>query len=248
MASLLVDIGNSRLKWAVASDAGELRVGPAFPSSAAGLEEHLECHWGGLEAPDAVHVANVAGAATAGRLAAWVARQWRLPVHCVRSQAVGYGVTNGYLEPERLGVDRWVGLVALRRDYPLPACLVDCGTALTLDVLDAAGRHLGGLIAPGPALMRRALFQETQGVRPGGEPALDILGRDTASGVAGGIMAACAGLVEKTLAGLAFDRPPTLVLAGGGAAALASALSPLCRLAPDVVLRGLFIIATTEST
>ena len=237
---LLVDIGNSRVKWAVAEH-GELKVGAAFPSDAAEFGKSLDRLWRDMGAPRAAHASNVAGDAMADRLAEWVARRWNLPVRFARSEARAHGVINGYRQPERLGVDRWMGLIALRHDYALPACLVDCGTALTLDVLDETGRHLGGLIAPGPALMRRALLRETQGVRPEGTAAGGPLGLDTA---------ACAGLVEKTLSELApaLDRAPTLVLSGGDGGLLGQALPIPYRLAPDLVLRGLLIIATTEST
>lgn len=248
---LLVDVGNSRVKWAWAGEDGGFRAGPAFPSAAMGLEAGLDRHWGSLDAPAAVYASNVAGAEAAERIIAWVAHRWHSPVYFVRSEAQGYGVVNGYEQPECLGVDRWVGLIALRHGYALPACLVDCGTALTLDLLDEDGRHLGGLIAPGPALMKRALFQETWGVRPEGAARAGLLGRDTAACVDGGVMRACAGLVEKTLGEpvlSSLSRPPTLVLSGGDGEILGQSLGLPYRLAPDLVLLGLLIIATTEPT
>lgn len=244
---LLVDIGNSRVKWAVAEDGG-WRVGTPFPSAPATLADQLDRHWLALTPPGALYVANVAGAGIAGTLGAWVARHWRVPVHFARAEAQAQGVTNGYQRPEQLGVDRWVGLLALRREYPLPAALVDCGTALTFDLLDGDGRHLGGLIAPGPATMRRVLLRETHGVREVERQTPGFLGRDTAAGVAGGVIRACAGLVEKSLveaAGLV-GGVPILVLAGGDAAELGRCLAIPYRLAPDLVLRGLSILAESD--
>jgi type III pantothenate kinase len=246
-ALLLVDIGNSRVKWGRAC--GEkMTVGEAFPSQPDGLEPCLDRHWGRLAAPRAVYASSVGATEAAARLSAWVARRWAVPLRFAAAEARGYGVVNGYQRPAQLGVDRWLGLVALRSDYGLPSCLVDCGTALTLDALDAEGRHLGGLIAPGLALMKRALFRETQGIREEEGIAASLgLGRDTASCVESGVLLACAGLVEKAYGELTgrLGVPPVLALSGGGGAALGHALAVPYRLAPDLVLRGLLLSAAT---
>jgi type III pantothenate kinase len=245
---LLVDIGNSRVKWAWAE--GESWVsGLPFPSERSGLERELDRHWGGLAGPAAVQVSNVLGSEFANVLAAWVARRWGCPIHYARSLAEGYGVVNGYARPERLGVDRWVALVGLRQMSGLPACVADCGTALTFDVLDGTGRHRGGLIAPGLGLMRRALALETHGVPAVEGEARDFPGRDTAAGVSGGVLLAGAGLIEKALRNTEalLGSRPILVLTGGDAETLGRCLAVPYRPAPELVLRGLLTIAETEA-
>lgn len=246
---LLVDIGNSRVKWATARD-GQRWTGTPFASAADGLAERLEQHWSGLETPGAVLASNVAGPAAAAVLAGWIERHWGVPLRFAASQAEGHGVANGYRNPEQLGVDRWLGLIALRRETASPALLADCGTALTLDLLDAAGQHRGGLIAPGLAPMRRALLAETQGVRLDGAGTAAGLGQDTAGGVAGGTLWAAAGLIEKAWRETARElgAEPTLVLSGGDAATLGHALGIPYRLVPDMVLGGLFILAEADPT
>ena len=88
--TLLVDIGNTRVKWAWAED-GDILAGEAFPSEANGLAECLDRSWGKLRAPCAVYASNVAGAEIAGRLAAWIARHWDVPVRFAKSEAFGHG-------------------------------------------------------------------------------------------------------------------------------------------------------------
>ena len=246
---LLADIGNSRVKWASARE-GKLWPGAPFASEPGGLAERLEQHWGALETPGAVLASNVAGPGTAAVLADWVGQRWGVPLRFAASQAEGHGVVNGYQDAARLGVDRWLGLVALRQEIPLPACIADCGTALTLDLLDAAGQHRGGLIAPGLAPMRRALLAETQGVRPESAGTAVGLGQDTASCVAGGTLWAAAGLIEKAWreAARELGAEPALVLSGGDGATLGHALGIPYRLVPDMVLRGLFILAEADPT
>lgn len=245
---VLVDMGNSRVKWA-REEEGRLTVGPPFPSDSAALVGQLDFHWGTLEAPRAVHAVNVAGAEMAAALARWVSARWGVPVHFARAEAESCGVTNGYRQPETLGVDRWIGLIGLWRHYGLPACLADCGTALTFDVLDAEGRHLGGLIAPGLALMKRALLQETSGIRVVEAETSGFLGRDTAAGVESGVRHACAGLLEKSLVEAAklLGRTPALVLCGGDGESIGRCLGVPHRVDADLVLRGLLTLADNES-
>jgi type III pantothenate kinase len=244
---VLADIGNSRVKWGRA-ERGVLSLGAAFATDVAALAGNLDLRWGALEAPEAVYVSNVAGAEVAARLAAWVATRWSVPVHFARAEAQRCGVTNGYENPEQLGVDRWVGLIALKRCYDLPACLVDCGTALTFDVLDGEGRHLGGLIAPGPALMKRTLLRNTQGVAEVDGRFDGWLGRNTAAGVAGGVLAACAGLVERAVSESAerLGRMPAVAVTGGDGESLGQWLGLPYRHDGELILKGLLTLAENE--
>jgi type III pantothenate kinase len=245
---VLVDIGNSRVKWGRAEGAA-LLPGAAFPTDTAALGTRLDPLWGGLEPPDAVYVSNVAGAEIAAELSAWVDSAWGVPVRFAKAEAAACGVVNGYEQPSQLGVDRWVGLIALKRYYALPTCLVDCGTALTLDVLDAEGVHLGGLIAPGPALMKRALLRGTRGIAHLEGEGGAGLGRNTAAGVAGGVLHAAAGLVEKALRETAerLGRVPSLVLTGGDGEALGRCLAVPYRFDADLILKGLLTLAENDS-
>jgi type III pantothenate kinase len=245
--AIIVDIGNTRVKWAWI-ERGALKVGEPFSSRAETLKPHLDARWGSIARPDLVYVSNVAGSALGLKLADWIAARWRAELRLVRPTESGFGVTNGYERPDRLGVDRWVGLIALRRYFPGPACLADCGTALTLDALDAEGRHLGGVIAPGPALMKKSLAIETSAIREFDGGGFGALGRNTAEAVANGVAGACVGLVEKTVSELSarLGCAPCLVITGGGGSQLAAQLAIPSRLDPHLVLKGLLTIVETE--
>jgi len=239
---LLVDIGNSRVKWAFWR-AGELHPGMPFPSDSQGLSGRLTQSWTALTPPAAVYAANVAGPCVEDTLQEWVERHWGLPVRFARTEAEGDGVINGYRQPERLGVDRWLALVGLRRHYPLPACVVDCGTAITLDYLDAEGRHQGGLIAPGLQSMRSVLASNTHrlGSIDDATTVNSRLARDTNEGIQSGCLRACAGLIETVVKDLRQreDDRLHLVMTGGDAAIIGQLLGSSYHQDEHLVLRGL---------
>ena len=247
-ARLLVDIGNSRLKWAW-SFGTELEAGPAFSSDITTLADDLKRFWGDRPSPPAeVYLANVAGADRAAVLSDWVLAQWGLVPRLVRPETHRYGVVNGYDQPQQQGVDRWVALVGLQAYYGGPACVVDCGTAITLDMLDEKGRHHGGLIAPGHQTMIRALLTQTAGIALTARAAgAELLGRSTTAAVASGVSLACAGLIEKAVARLNGNGSPLkLVLTGGDAVAIGCHLSIPFLQDELLVLKGLLTIADSD--
>jgi type III pantothenate kinase len=241
---LLVDIGNSRIKWGLGKNA-RVDAGRPFASDATALTGEFDRFWGDLPAPSSVVACRVADAEIGQRLREWVERHWGLTIRFVQPESQAYGVVNGYDTPEKLGVDRWVALVAVRKFYPLPACVADCGTAITVDALDSEGRHLGGVIAPGLTLMRQSLIQRVPALSLAAGDYHGLLARNTAAAMLSGARQAGAGLIERTVreTGRLLGCDPHLVLSGGDAQTLAVELSVPYVLAPELVLQGLLIIA-----
>jgi len=223
-AVLLVDLGNTNLKWAswTAAALGPVRSAPHREKSASDLLD--EC-WSALPTPERVLVANVAGPALAEALDEWASAHWHRAPEPIRSAATLLGVTNGYREPGQLGIDRLLAMAAAHRRLGAAVCVVDCGTAITIDAVAATGHHLGGLILPGFAMMRQAIEQGTAIPRTGASAALELLARDTATAVESGPVYAVAALIERVMARLGSDGSvPALVLTGSGAARLAPVL------------------------
>ena len=146
--TLLVDLGNSRLKWAWL-EAGLPGKAAALSHRAQELDRQLDAGWGAMPVPARVLLSSVAASQRTEQFRAWVRGRWGLQVEQVFSRARALGVTNAYANPRHLGVDRWLALVAVRRRFPGPACIVDCGSAITIDGLaDPAGAiGYGGLYA-----------------------------------------------------------------------------------------------------
>ena len=157
---LLLDIGNTRIKWAW------LRDGQLFPCPVVTHNRQIsavaEQHFSQLQVPSKVIIASGLEAHLEDELESWVAQHWSCPVEFLRTPQHALGVTNAYKEPKNLGIDRWVNLVACHHLLEGAACIVDCGTAVTVDAIDASGRHLGGCILPGLSMMRESLNQAGQ--------------------------------------------------------------------------------------
>src|SRR5436190_10115346 len=138
---------------------------------------------------------NVAGAAVAAELER-ACKERGLALTVVRSQAEQLGVANGYRDPAQLGSDRWAALIAANRVGPGHKLVVNAGTALTIDALTAEGRFLGGVIVPGPALMRHSLDRGTAGLRLT-EGACAEFPQSTPDAITSGAIQACSGAVER---------------------------------------------------
>lgn len=242
---LLVDSGNTRLKWAILS-AGKLTSGVPLVTAGELAETELEQRWGMLAPPNRVWIANVAGQAVGEALRTWIRARWQIEPRWVFPQASGFGIVNGYRWPETLGVDRWLALIAARNRYSVPACIADCGTALTLDVVDESGRHLGGLICPGLKLMAEVLEQKTAGIRlEAWQGQAEVVGDHTMAAVHLGARQAALGLIERTFCRLRKVYPKLcLILTGGDAAELIPELEVPALLAPDLVLEGLAVVSS----
>lgn len=251
MTMLLVDLGNSRLKWAL-SRSGEVREPQALVHEGEFSAGLFDCAWANVVPPTRLVLANVAGANAADALQAWVCERWGLRAEFVVATRSACGVVNGYTEPARLGIDRWAAMVAAHHRYDESVIVVDCGTAITVDAIAADGHHLGGLIAPGCMLMRHALDAGTVGVGPTahrGVAALN-LGADSQSGVASGVLHGALGFIERALATArrALHGVPQAVITGGDAAVLAPFLAVPYAHEPELVLAGLALLAEARDS
>jgi type III pantothenate kinase len=189
-------------------------------------------------------VANVAGAEVAEALAAWSEQAWSLSPWFATTQAVGFGVTNAYEAPQRLGVDRWVAMVAARTLTHDPCCVIDCGTATTVDALSDTGKHLGGVILPGSRLMRESLYRNTRQI-PGEAGEATLFGHDTQFGVWGGTTYAVAAAIDRITTEMerAMKVAARRILTGGDVGNICRYLQGNYRIEPDLNFTGLRVVA-----
>lgn len=243
---LLLDLGNTRLKWALEDHGRWHAQGAAAWTEDLAL---LAATWQTLPVPVAAFGASVVDAEREHAAAAQVRALFGLEVTWLRTPAMACGVRNAYPEPGRLGVDRFLAMVAARAAGAGDCVLIGVGTALTLDALAADGRHLGGLIAPGPRLMQQALLGATAQVRPRGDGVLVDAADNTSDAVVSGCWHAAAALVERFVARMAprFGEAPTVRLDGGDAAGLVPLLGLPASMVEHGVLHGLAVWAQAQS-
>ncbi len=246
MNVLLIDIGNTRIKWA-RFDGKQVGRQHAAAYSGWGGEDYARRVIGSGRAIERILVVSVAGA-RANRSLTLGARRARAPApEFVISQRRAGGVTNGYLEPWRLGVDRFVAAIGAHHVAEGKAvCVVGVGTAMTIDLVDAKGRHQGGAIIPAPTLMVDSLLNNTDGIRRraqgGARGGSSLFGRSTRAALVQGSRYAAAALIDRAVdeaRALVRSRPLLLMLTGGGAPTIQPLVWSKCVSVPDLVLRGL---------
>ncbi len=245
MSWLAIDIGNTRMKWALVQGTG----------AAANWLAHGHCeledvsslsrtHWRRFTAPDRIIASNVAGETLRRRVEEEVTR-WGIEIEWISAQDAQCGVVNGYEKPTLLGADRWAALIAARQRVPAKPCLIiTVGTAVTIDSMDASGKFLGGLILPGFRLMLDALESGTAGLRvPPGE--YEAFPTNTSNALMSGGLHALAGAAERMVAQLAdhCQEAPQVLLAGGAAVKLAPFLNFPFASVDNLVLEGMCFIA-----
>lgn len=198
---LLLDCGNTRIKWAFLEDGAIAERGAVTHR---GIERSV---WTGAlprhAEPVRILAANVAGTTVAAALDEWASQSFAGNVEYVRSARRAGGITNSYADPALLGVDRWLGMIGVRSRCEQPFLLAAAGTAFTIDLVDAAGVHQGGMIAPGRSLMIETLKQKTGNIASAAsaaEPVLDgMFGLNTSAAIESGAVQALAGLLGRAV-------------------------------------------------
>ena len=229
---LLLDAGNTRLKWAVVEDGKWRESGSAPYADLSALSRVL--------APDLeCHIASVARAQHENQLGALLEPHSITPTWLSAEAQFG-DVFNAYSNPQQLGVDRWMGLIAARQRSHKATLVVSVGTAVTVDALSSQGKFLGGLIIPGIAMMQQALQQGTARVT-GTSGDWHKFPLSTADAVQSGILAALCGAIRLQHAHLAdaAGMQPHCILAGGDAEQLLPCLGLPVEQVPALVLEGM---------
>lgn len=237
--TLLIDQGNSRWKLASCAARDTIPLDSGDNTELTRLQATVSRN---LNTAAVAVVASVAPAAVRLSLHDALRAAGVRHLREVRSTDPLPGIVAGYRDNRQLGVDRVLAMVAARDRCVGPFCVVDAGTAVTVDCVDADGRHRGGFILPGQGLARDCLLART--AIPS-DPAIDdpgLFGRDTASAVAKGARLAVASLVERLISRELDAADVPVFLGGGDASSLAPLMPSPCIVVPDLVLQGLAVM------
>jgi type III pantothenate kinase len=227
-----IDIGNSYTKWRLTDGAVVYRSGSQTTQSISN----------GLELPPGVPIlrvrlSSVVSDSLQGDLVAQMKSQFNAEVAVAKVSSSAAGVTCGYDDPSSLGIDRWLAMMASYSRYQASVLVVDAGSAMTLDLVTAEGRHIGGYILPGLTLMRDALWGGTDRVKVDADATSGGIdpAQDTAAAVNQGSLLASIAVIEKLLV----QYQSNLVVTGGDAKQLLPYLKGKVDYQPNLVLDGL---------
>lgn len=232
---LEIDAGNTFIKWRILGasdqivDRGQLLTSELVDKCPAGWTQKFS----------SVRIASVAGEQINSLLTTHLRSVDSIAF--AKTQPCSSGVTNSYIDPSRMGVDRWLVMVAAYHDAKGACCVVDCGSAITVDYVAADGRHEGGYIIPGLHLMQRGLLSNTAEIivdrsveRFETDP-----GKHTSAAVVHGINYMFEALVEKIARELRDEGLGRALYITGGDGELFSRLADCGDYVPDLVLDGL---------
>jgi type III pantothenate kinase len=254
MTILVLDVGNTRLKWAQYASAEPgaklLGQGAVFLEN---IDKLAEGEWRTIAPPEKILGCIVAGDAIKRRVAEQL-ELWDVAAKWVHPGPHEAGVTNGYEHPARLGADRWVAIIGarhrlLRRGINKPCIVVMVGTAVTVEAIDASGKFLGGIILPGHGIMLRALESGTAGLHvPTGE--VCNFPTNTSDALTSGGTFAIAGAVQRMVDNLTqhCGQGPVCIMTGGAGWKMAPSMSVDVELVESLIFDGLLEIAATRLT
>ena len=255
MAFLAVDVGNTRLKWALFESP---KPGAAVQAHGVEFLENIDkmadTAWSKLPRPDRMLGCAVAADTVRRRVEEQMEELWDVPAHWVVASAAEAGITNGYDHPTRLGADRWVAMIGawhrmLACGPRRPLVVVMVGTAVTVEAIDERGRFLGGFILPGHGIMLRALESGTAGLYV---PTGDVreFPTNTSDALTSGGTYAIAGAVERMVQHVRrrCAAEPACFMTGGAGWKMAPHMSVQFELVDSMIFDGLLEIVRGRLT
>jgi type III pantothenate kinase len=234
---LLLDRGNTCLKWQLIAHNDYVQKGIADNevNISAALSE-LD-----VKQISEIWVSSVSNQVFEKELIQWAQKNSISEINFVHSEAEAFGLKNSYADPQQLGVDRWLAMLGARKQYQGMLCVVDCGTACTLDLVASDGQHIGGFIVPGMSLMAKSLLSNTQRIAVEEYQTDTFLGKNTSQAVMLGVKQSLRAFIQQTLLDIEgkYKEPVTLIITGGDCNNLAMVLNVHCNDEPDLVFKGL---------
>jgi len=232
---LQLDVGNSGAKWRLMDSGTVMARGTFGLNEPGGKQRFVNC--GGD--PGAIWIASVADDAANSELRHLCQQHWGLNPWFARTEAQIAGLSNSYSDPERMGVDRWLAMLGARQRLAGAYCVVDAGSALTIDLVSKQGCHEGGYIIPGPQLMEQSLLRDTDRVRFAEDIPFGLKpGTSTAEAVRHGVASCHVGALK-----LIMDKqsltPEQLLFCGGWGRQLRDLVCPAAPYEQDLVFEGL---------
>ena len=241
---LLLDIGNSSVNW-VTEEQNQFISNGVFPYNKNNFVNRLRENLLLSQKPTNVLVSNVAGSEVYLSLSDWVEKQWKQEIWQPYVTAEFNQLKNSYSDTRQMGIDRWLAMVASWEKYKSALCVVGCGTALTIDLIDSIGNHLGGYIIPGIHLLQQALIINTERINISVQKCASLdYANDTQAAVNNGAFLATVAMIDRAVnqLSIASNSPPKCIISGGMAESIKPLLEHPFEHDPNLVLAGLLIV------
>ncbi len=245
--NLLIDLGNSRLKWAWSDDTLWQKGAITIDRNSASVLMATMGEPHGT--PQKVGIVSVTSQELFNGVRDFIEHRWNAEIIVVESVLEQAGVSNGYSNPEQLGNDRWAGLVAARAETSSPVCVIGCGTAVTVDAMTDRGEFIGGTIFPGLELLRQSLRHGTDGIECTHGSDRSCQATSTEDAVMSGTLFGLAGAINKIVAEhhRVLGAHCVNILTGGTGEVIAPLLDFPVQSIPDLVLQGVRQIVEAPS-
>lgn len=255
MSYLLIDIGNSFAKYATYTAKVLSTVNKVKTNSFGKMINSLELET--AESLSEIVLVSVADDLVTKNIVDRLSERFQCTVQQVNTVESALGVKCGYADFTLLGSDRWLAIIAAfqymkKKKIEKPVVVVDCGTVITVDVIDSSGQHLGGWIMPGTYLMYDSLIEKSNGIKQGLDHTLKnlpdddyIFGRSTQECVGLGSNLAEVGFIEQCYiqSQKKLKETPQCILTGGGASDIIEMLTMNVKYLPNLIFEGLALFA-----
>lgn len=241
----LLDIGNTRIKWAYYNpEKGLVRSGAIEHGNGRSIDDLFQT-WHQMTRPNRVYAVNVTGPRIRKFITEWIQSNWKLNIHFLETTRYCMGITNGYENHNQLGIDRWAAILGVRDSYQKAYCVIDCGTAITIDAITSDGTHQGGIIVPGLSLMQKSLITKTKKIAYNSKEVTNIFPpKNTTDAAFLGSQYAAASVIDRFLEETEeqFNTKVEGFITGGDASTIQPLLRKTYRYDPTLVLKGITIM------
>lgn len=241
---LLLDIGNSNIDWAVENKNGIQKI-HKFSYQKKKLPSKYDAHICLKKKPDAILLSCVVDKLLIKNIQLWSKRKWNIIPWQAKVSSYFNELKNGYDDTSKMGVDRWLAMIAAWEKYKEALCVVDCGTAVTVDLIDSYGQHIGGYIVPGIELMQKTLISNADKIKVNISNEVNIqIPKNTKNAIRNGASLATIAMIDNSVKLLRkkTKKMPKCIITGGMGKQIRPYLNKYFKLDNKLVLRGLSIM------
>ena len=250
---LLLDIGNTRIKWGI-FDNHNILINGAVNLRESQQDNFLSLYQSFPSGIEKAVASSVLDPDISFKLNKTFKSFFGFKIEFIEPSENSHNVLNGYDEPQSLGVDRWVAMIAARTEFKKNVMIIDMGTAITIDLVDKYGTHQGGKILPGFKLMSETLNKNTNNIQQIinlhdiEKKDIQSWGKNTRNVIISGVTSAIFGAIQVSLDKVNKDfEEPVVIITGGDSGFFKGYLDRTYKYRPNLVLSGLAVLASQKN-